>query len=199
MLDLLGLFEGIAPAELPIADLTKFLLTSDDNDDCWLLTSDQQDVWDKVIEFLVEDADRIPAEPVIEALQHALEVVSDSEEESDSDTDTCLEQLASFATVLPTFPADVLAALLAHQRAFVRMIGLDTLNELNREAEIVPYPARPGPRGADPGTPAVLEICAPGDDAGAGTGRPGRRGPRDGREGHRLCPAVRPGAWRRGA
>ncbi len=136
---LLGMFAGIPTEDLPTGELTDILLTTDTNEDLWLITANMTEVWDTLIELLSEDADNIPEDPVIAALHHALAVVDTSDEEPDSDHDACLERLASFAISLPEFPADILADLLAHPRGFVRDLGLDVLYQLDREAEIVPF------------------------------------------------------------
>ncbi|MBA3822623.1 MAG: hypothetical protein H0X24_01810 [Ktedonobacterales bacterium] len=140
---LLGMFAGIPTEELPTEELTDILLTTDTNEDLWLITASMTEVWDTLIELLSEDADNIPEEPVIAARRHALEVVDTSDEEPDSDHDACLEHLVAFAISLPEFPADILVELLAHPRGFVRAIGLDVLYQLDREAEIVPFLSDP--------------------------------------------------------
>jgi hypothetical protein len=136
---LLGLFADVPGADLPIVELTDFLLTTNTDDDLWLIVGEMQEVWDAATELLNVDAVRIPIEPVRAALRHALEAVDEVDEETDSDRDACLEHLASFATSLAEYPADILAALLAHSRGFVRDIGLDVLYQLNREPEILPF------------------------------------------------------------
>ncbi len=140
---LLGLFAGTPTADLPTGDLTDILLTTDTNEDLWLITASMTEVWDTLIDLLSEDADNVPEDSVIAALRHALEVVDSSDDEPDSDHDACLERIASFAISLPEFPADILAELLAHPRGFVRDIGLDVLYQLDREAEIVPFLSDP--------------------------------------------------------
>ncbi len=134
----LALFEGIPAADLPIGELTDFLLTTDTDGHLWLVTATMTDVWDKASELVNEDADRIPAEPVIAALRHALDVLDEDDEEADADLDACLTQIVGFASVLRPFPADILAELLAHPRGFVRILGLDVLYQLDREPEILP-------------------------------------------------------------
>ncbi|MBA3822436.1 MAG: HEAT repeat domain-containing protein [Ktedonobacterales bacterium] len=135
---LLGLFADVPAAELPIVELTHFLLTTDTDGHLWLVTATMTDVWDKASELVSEDADRIPAEPVIAALRHALDVLDEDDEEADADLDECLTQIVGFANVLRPFPADILAELLAHRRGFVRILGLDVLYQLDREPEILP-------------------------------------------------------------
>jgi hypothetical protein len=140
---LLGLFEGVPAADLPIEELTDFLLTTDNDENLWLITATMTEVWDTIVELLNKNPENIPEERVIEALQHALDAVDATDDESDSDHDACLERLASFAIALSAYPADIQAALLAHPRGFVQDIGLDVLYQLDREPEILPFLADP--------------------------------------------------------
>jgi hypothetical protein len=139
VLCLLKLLDGVPAAELPIEELVDLLLTTDTSGNLWLMTNSMQEAWDKLSEYINEDASRIPVEPVIAALRHALEAVDTDDEEPDSDLDGCLEQIVAFAVELEPFPPDIMAGLLAHPRAFVRLSGLDALYQMDREPEIVPF------------------------------------------------------------
>lgn len=136
---LLGLLDDLLADHKPVDRLVNYLLTEDTDGDLWLITSGRDAVWERAADLVLEAADRIAPDAVIAALRHAQERVGNAVSEADNTLDACLEHIMSFAATLDVIPPGVVEALLQHPRGAVRLIGLHSLYQLDREAEALPY------------------------------------------------------------
>jgi len=139
---LLNFFDDIDPSEIPIEELTEFVLTTTEDGHLWLATSEFTETFEAAFSLLCEDIERIPIDDVYAALVHAIDWADETEDEDES-LNLNIRWATALAVLVRTDDApideDIITRMKACQRWQCRASAIDILAEMDRIAEIVSF------------------------------------------------------------
>ena len=139
---LLNFFDDIDPSEIPIEELTEFVLTTTEDGHLWLATSEFTETFEAAFSLLCEDIERIPIDDVYAALVHAIDWADETEDEDES-LNLNIRWATALAVLVRTDDApideDIITRMKACQRWQCRASAIDILAEMDLIAEIVPF------------------------------------------------------------
>ena len=139
---LLNFFDDIDPSEIPIEELTEFVLTTTEDGHLWLATSEFTETFEAAFSLLCEDSARLPIDDVYAALVHAIDWADETEDEDES-LNLNIRWATALAVLVRTDDApideDIITRMKACQRWQCRASAIDILAEMDRIAEIVSF------------------------------------------------------------
>ena len=139
---LLNFFDDIDPSEIPIEELTEFVLTTTEDGHLWLATSEFTETFEAAFNLLCEGIARLPIDDVYAALVHAIDWADETEDEEAS-LNLSILWATALALLVRTDDApideDIITRMKACQQWQCRASAIDILADMDRFSEIVPF------------------------------------------------------------